>query len=187
MSQRHVDSSIRRSALEALADSGNLRSAVPAMLDILQRPDEEPPVVRSAALEGLVRAGAKGELLQLQPVGPAEAEALARGLGRFDASAQPRLLQLLEHPQDRVRLAAAGSLGRVGDLGSIAALRRAAGEDRMFKTPMARAAERAIGEIKSRSGGSQRGEISLVAVAPLEGAISQADGAETGGEISLTP
>ena len=187
VTRRDVDSSIRRSALEALTASSHRQAAIPMMLEILRRPSDEPPVVRRAALEGLVRAEAREELLEIQPAGWAEAEALARGLGCFDISAQPRLLQLLEHSEDRVRMAAVDSLGRVGDSGSIAALRQVAGKDTLFKSALARAAEQAIGEIKSRSGGFQRGEISLVAVAPLEGAVSQAGDPEAGGEISLTP
>ncbi|MCG8457454.1 MAG: HEAT repeat domain-containing protein [Holophagales bacterium] len=185
--RRHVDSSIRRSALEALTGSRHRQLAIPAILEILRRADEELPVIRRAALEGLFRAGANKELLEIQPVGTADAEVLARGLGGLDTSAQPRLVQLLEHPDDRVRVAAASSLARVGDLDAIAVLRRVAGTGTLFKSAVAREAEHAIREIKSRSGGSQRGEISMVAVAPLEGAVSQADGAEAGGEVSLTP
>ena len=83
-------------------------------------------------------------------------------------------------------MAAAKSLGEVGDSKAVAALRQIAGHDRLFKSYLARQAEQAIESIKSRSGGSQQGEISIITVAPLEGAVSAADDTEAGGEVSLT-
>ena len=124
-------------------------------------------------------------MLEVEIEGEAEAEILARGLGRFDASVQPRLLRLLKDSSDRVLLAVVKSLGEVGDPGAIRHLREVAGQDRLFKSALAREAERAIESIKDRSDGSQQGEISIVAVEPLEGAVSPSGDSEPGGEISL--
>ena len=181
---KSADSSIRRSAIEALADSDHQASAVPAMGRILEGPDAT--LVRAAAIEGLVRSGAKAELLNLEVDDETEAEVLARGLGRFDATVQPKLLQLLSHPGDGVRLLAVRSLDQVGDIQAVGALRKLAGQDRLFKSAVAREAERVIENIKSRSAGSQQGELSIVTVAPLEGAVSPVGDSEAGGEVSLS-
>ena len=93
VAQRQGDASARCSALETLTKSRYLASAIPAMSEILRRPDA--PLVRAAALEGLIRSGAKEELLEIQLDGEAEAEILARGLARFGSFAQPRLLEIL--------------------------------------------------------------------------------------------
>lgn len=130
-------------------------------------------------------AGAKDDLLKVQTDGEVEAELLARALARFDSSIQPRLLQLLEEAGDRTRLAAMRSLGQVGDLEAIRHLRRIADQDRFFESALAQQAEDAINEIKGRFEGSQRGEISISEVEPLEGAVSPSDDSESGGEVSL--
>ena len=192
-SQR-VETSIRRTALESLVASPFRAAAVPTLASLLEPSSGQPPEMRRAALEGLVRSNAKAELLEVQPVGSTESEILARGLGQTDLTAQPRLLQFLEHPEDRVRRAAVKSLGRIGDLGAVATLRQIAGTGTLFRSAVAQAAEEAIGEIKERAGGSQRGEISLAGVTPLEGAVSPATsdgkdergGRRQDGEVSLT-
>lgn len=182
---RHFDPPIRISALKALAASQRLPDALPVMAEILHGPDEDGDV-RRTALEGLIEARDAAELLAARPEGSAEAELLARGLGHLDAAAQPRLLELLEHPEDRVRAAAATSLGRVGELSAIPALHELAGTD-FFKSGGKRAAAEAMEKIRSRSVVSQAGEISMVTVEPLEGAVSLEDEEEAGGEISLAP
>ena len=182
----HVDSSIRREAIQRLATSRFRQAAVPTMVALLDSGKSEPPSVRHAALEALVQARAHQEMLVFEPVDVAEAELLVRGLGRVGGSAQPRLLELFEHPEKSVQREAAVSLGKVGDLGAVAALRKVAGSDKLFRSAVARAAEAAISDIQSRHGGSQAGEISLASVEPLQGAVSLTEGSE-GGEVSLTP
>ncbi|MEO1366510.1 MAG: HEAT repeat domain-containing protein [Acidobacteriota bacterium] len=182
-SGRHVESSTRVSALEALTGSRGRPAAVPAMAAILRAPGE-PPDVREAALGGLVRARRAEELLSIRPAGDREATLLAEGLGRLDGAAQPRLLELLGHDSSRVRAAAATSLGQVGDVSAMAAL-HALAESGLFKSADDRAAAEAMEQIKARSGASQGGEVSVVAVKPLEGAVSRSDDDE-GGEVSLT-
>lgn len=180
----HVDSSLRREAVETLSHSNYRHAAIPTMAALLDSSKREPPPVRRAALEALVQTRAEQELLAVQPADAAEAELLARGLGFLDVSAQPRLVELLDHPEDRVRREVAVALGRVGDLGAVASLRKLAGTGSLFRSAVARAAESAISDIQNRSGGSQAGEISLVAVAPLQGAVSPIVARE-GGEVSL--
>lgn len=90
-------------------------------------------------------------------------------------------------PQE-VQRAAVEALGRIGDLDAVPRLRRLAESGQLFRSAVARAAEAAIEEIKGRAGGSQAGEISLVSVDSLEGAVSPAEDSEVvgGGEVSLT-
>ena len=182
-----LESSLRRTALENLAGARFRDEAVPAMARILDTVGEAAEV-RRAALQGLVRSHAVDELLSVLPSGDAaEAEQLARGLGRLgDVAAQGRLLGLLDHPASRVRREAAQALGAVGNLRAVAPLREVAGSGTLFQSGVARAAETAIGEIKERVGGTQAGEISLASVEPLEGAVSPADETDTtrGGEVS---
>ncbi|MEO1087054.1 MAG: hypothetical protein AAFY88_22690, partial [Acidobacteriota bacterium] len=180
-SGRHLDPSVRVSALEALAASRERPAALPTMSEILRRPDDSVDV-RRASLKGLIRARQSAELLAIRPEGAEEAQLLAEGLGQLDGAAQPRLLELLGHASGRVRAAAATSLGRVGDVSSMAALHEVA-EGGFFKAAEARAAAEAMERIKGRAGASQAGEISIVAQAPLEGAVSPADEDETGGEV----
>ena len=182
--RQRVDSSIRREAVETLAHSNYRHDAIPTLAALLNPLKREAPTVRRAALEGLVQTRAKDELLAVQPVNAAEAELLASGLGFLDVDSQPRLMELLEHAEDRVRREAAVALGRVGDLGAVGALRKVAGSGSLFRSAVARAAESAISDIQSRAGGSQAGEISLVAVEPLQGAVSPVVARE-GGEVSL--
>ncbi|MEM1181821.1 MAG: HEAT repeat domain-containing protein [Acidobacteriota bacterium] len=182
-SAQHIASEIRIAAVERLAESKYRSEAVPSLLKILGRPNDH-SYVRIAALEGLIKAGEKDELLAFSPVNAHEAQQLADALGRFDA-AQPRLLELLGHSSGRVRAAAATSLGEVGDIEAMAPLHEVA-EGGFLKAGEARAASAAMEKIKARTGTSQRGEISMVSLSPLEGAVSQSD-EEEGGEVSLTP
>lgn len=197
----HVDTSVRRSALESVARSPFWEDHVPAMAELVREAGEEPPEVRRAAISGLTRARALEPLLKVEPgddVG--EAETLARSLGSLgDAAAQPRLLDFLGHPDDRVRLAAAEALGAVGDAGAVEALRNATPVGVLAKLTLRRAVNTAIARIQDRLGGSQGGEISLTTLSPLEGAVSPTSDArgrsvggaaagdddELGGEVSL--
>ncbi|MEM8996018.1 MAG: HEAT repeat domain-containing protein, partial [Acidobacteriota bacterium] len=180
---RHIDPAFRVGALEALAGSRQRPAALPTMAGVLRDPDEDPGV-REAALRGLMLARRSAELLAIHPVGDREAALLAEALGNLDGAAQPRLLELLGHDSSRVRAAAATSLGRVGDVSAMAAL-HALAESGLFKSADDRAAAEAMEQIKARSGASQGGEVSVVAVKPLEGAVSRSDEDAEGGEISL--
>lgn len=182
---QHLDPAPRVSALEALAESRERPAALPTMAEILRRPGDHADV-RAAALDGLVEARHSAELSAVQPASDAEALRLAEGLGNLDGSAQDRLRELLVFPSGRVRAAAAASLGRVGDVSSVGALHGLV-EDGFLKSAEAKAAAEAIEQIKAREGASQAGEISVVAVEPLEGAVSPVDADEDGGEVSLTP
>lgn len=191
--QPDLESELRRSALERLSRAVDPTVAIDLARRLLARRDE-PPEMRCAALVALVDAGASCELLDFEPRDdPAEAETLARGLGECsDPRAQPRLLELLDHAQSDVRIAAATSLGAVGDVRAVRTLRRLAEDGPIGTSRLVQAAERAVGEIQVRLGGSQAGEVSLVEPAPLEGAVSPAgDAAEgsseesRGGEVSL--
>lgn len=191
----HIDSSSRRSALEWVARSIFRKEHVPSFAKLLRDRDGAPPEVRIAALEALARSEALPELLSAPlPDDAAEAEALAGCLGRLgEAAAQPRLLQLLRHSRDTVRAAAAEALGAVGDARAVEPLREAS-SGVLGKLALGREADSAIARIQARLGGAQAGEISMVPVGPLEGAVSRADdrGASkrqvvsNGGEVSLT-
>ncbi|MDA8016330.1 MAG: HEAT repeat domain-containing protein [Thermoanaerobaculia bacterium] len=187
---RHLDSATRRVALESLSPEEFREIAVPTMAQLLEKVEDHPAEIRRVALDGLIRARATAELLAVEPSDdPAEAERLARGLGHLgDSAVQPRLLLLLNHPEDSVRTAAAQALGAVGDPGAVGALRKIASASSLFKSALARAAETAIQEIKSRAGGTQAGEISIATTAEVDGALSHADevSRSEGGEVSLT-
>ncbi|MEO1366511.1 MAG: hypothetical protein AAFX50_05005, partial [Acidobacteriota bacterium] len=183
-SGQHLDPGPRVSALEALAASRERSAALPTMAEILRRP-EDPADVRMAALDGLIEARHSAELLAVDPANDAEALRLAEALGSLDGAAQGRLRELLVFPSGRVRAAAATSLGRVGDVASLGALHGLA-EDGLLKSAEARAAEEAMARIKAREGASQDGEVSVVAVRPLDGAVSPVDADDDGGEVTLT-
>ena len=191
--KRQAEPWIRRVSLEWLAQSQEADVAAHVARRILLRRDEL-PAMRRASLQALARAGAWNELLSFEHSDdPKELEALATGLGESgEVRAQPRLLKLLEFPKVIVSLAAAKSLGAVGDVHAIPALRRATEAKGLFKTPVGGAAEEAIRRIQERLGGSQAGEISLVVPSPLEGAVSAVDEGgvgpsrnRRGGEVSL--
>lgn len=188
--QRDAEEWLRRLALELLAGSAEGDAAVHVARSLLLRHDEQ-PAMRRAALDALAHAGAVDALLEVEPSDDAkELETFAQALGQTgDLRAQPRLLEMLETPTTLVAIAAARSLGAVGDVRAVAALRRAAETEGVHGTPLLRVAERAIEEIQSRLGGSQAGELSLVVPAPLEGAVSpveeSGDDGPSGGELSL--
>ena len=189
-----VDTAHRQRALLALADANASDLAVPLCWAVLMERLDEPWQVRLAAISALVELEALDELLGVDPMPhsagaePLEGELVARGLGRIGAiRAQPRLIELLEEPEEAVRRAAAEALGAMGDLAAVSPLRRLAGSGRLLPMSAVRAAERAIQKIQSRAGGTQAGEISLAPLEPLEGAVSAADELDEGGEVSLAP
>lgn len=186
-----ADSTMRRIALESLARSSFSRLAVATMMRLLetsslQSADHETAAIRTAALQGLLTARATDELLEVQlSDNPAEAEIFARGVGQLGSvSAQPRLLELLTHPSDRVRVEAIKALGAVGDARAVEPLRGAESAGLLQSLAISREADSAVAKIQGRLGGSQAGEISLAEVSGLEGAVSRSDASE-GGEVSL--
>ena len=189
-----LETADRQRALLAFADHSPPEKVLPLCWTILMERLDEPWQVRLAALSVLVEAEALEELLGVEPMlssdrgEPLEGELLARGLGRLgDIRAQPRLLELLKDDAESVRKAAAESLGSLGDLAAVAPLRKLADSGGLLPTSAASAALQAIAKIQSRAGGTQAGEISLVPMEPLEGAVSSADEPEAveGGEVSL--
>ncbi|MEM6794678.1 MAG: HEAT repeat domain-containing protein [Acidobacteriota bacterium] len=187
-SQRHLDPAARCSALDAVLASRFAGLALPKLIEILHEQHEEPASLRRSALGGLLKAGTREELLRLSLRDPRELETLAQGLERLGSSAERRLVELLAHPEDRVRVAAAGSLQKVGTLEAVASLRKVAGEDSIFRSKAARAAAEAIEAIKQRSGkAARRGAVSIAEISPLEGAVSEADEIdEARGKVSLS-
>ena len=178
---------LSRQALVALADSEFGELATSTLVAILADPGSYPSV-RAAALQSLIRGRHLDELLALKPSSDAaEAARLARGLGSLrDVAAQPRLVEMLEHAEDGVRKAAAEALGEVGNLEAVRPLRAIVRSAGVLSLAVAQAAESAIAEIQGRAGNSQEGEISLVGVSQLDGAVSAVDGAAVtkGGEVS---
>lgn len=191
-SRRNLKVLLRCRALEQLVRSG--RSDVAVRVAAGQLADRgEDPEIRRAAIVTLGHAKAMEELLALVPASgekdleAEEAEVLATALGQCsDVRAQPRLLGLLEAPDDGVRIAAANALASAGDARAVPALRHAAESPSQRESPFARAAEDAILQIQQRLGGRQAGEISITVTEGLEGAVSPAEDSGRGGEVSLT-
>ena len=188
--RRDLAPDLRRRALEALARSDHSRQATILAASIL-RDRHQPREVRRASLLALERARAIEKLLEVETFGDAtEASILARALGLCgDVAAQPRLLELLDQLNEGVRMATIEALGTIGNVRAVGPLRRAAGEKEFITSDLARAVEEAVLQIQARAGGSQAGEISIVATEPLEGAVSVAHDEPDipeGGEVSLT-
>ncbi|MEM8994091.1 MAG: HEAT repeat domain-containing protein [Acidobacteriota bacterium] len=182
--RRHLKASTRANGLRLLAASRYRETAVPTMTSILGQADEDPDV-RRAAIDSLIQTPARDKLLDVDPVGAEEAEVLATACAHIGPPAQSRLLELLGSEEDAVRVAAVDALRRVGDLRAIPALHEVAESGTLFNAAAAKAARRAIDEIRHRLGGSQGGEMSIVALEPLDGALSAADASRAGGELSL--
>lgn len=112
---------VRSSAAVALGELGK-KEAVPVLRTAFQDPD---PGVKGAAVDSLLRLGepfpeieeAVRGLMRAQDPGPrsAVAKALARGAGPNRQVALAYLTQILHDPLPRPRIAAARSLGRIGD------------------------------------------------------------------------
>lgn len=185
---------LRRSALDALVGTEASVEATSIASAIL-KDRGQPREMRLHALVVLARAKAVHELLAVQTVlDGVEGGRLARALGRCgDVAAQPRLVELMSHRDEHVRMLAIDALGAVGDAGAVHPLRWLAGEKTLIQTPLARRVEEAVLQIRHRLGGTQAGEISIVDPEPLEGAVSVAgDGGGSseelrGGEVSLAP
>ncbi|MEM1180133.1 MAG: HEAT repeat domain-containing protein [Acidobacteriota bacterium] len=160
----------------------------PAARDVLSA-KLEPSVIeiglRRAAIDACVRLKLLAPLLDGEPQHAAERLHWLRALVELgDPAAQPRLIEGLLAPEADARAAAAEALGRLGDLDAldplVAALEAAGDGPRRLRS----AFERAIGDIQDRAGVAQAGEVSIVALTPMEGALSSA-AASAGGEVSF--
>jgi HEAT repeat protein len=122
---------VRSSAAVALGELGK-KEAVPFLRKAFQDPD---PGVKGAAVDSMLRLGepfpdieeAVRGLMRAQDPGPrsAVAKALARGTGPNRHAALTYLDQMLRDPLPRPRIAAARSLGRIGDRRHIPDLKEA--------------------------------------------------------------
>ncbi|MEO1085695.1 MAG: HEAT repeat domain-containing protein, partial [Acidobacteriota bacterium] len=182
--RRHLKAETRCTGLRLLVASRYRDSAVPAMRSILGQADEDPEV-RRATIDSLIQTPARDGLLDVYPVGAEEAEVLANSFGHIGPSAQPRLLELLGREEDAVRMAAIDALRRMGDLEAVSSLHGIAESGTLWNAAAARAARQAIDAITHRHGGSQGGEVSIVSLEPLDGALSTADRSPDGGELSF--
>lgn len=195
---RGLRSSLREQALHAIAvdhRGGDSETAVRLGTAILG--GNQPPNLRRAAIEALVRTEASEALMEVTPTDdPAELIVLARGLGKIgDLRAQETLLPMLERPYEDLQIAAAEALGAVGNAKAVPALRQAAlshPDPRSFEgKALEQAVEDAVAKIQHRLGGSQGGEVSITSIEPLQGAVSPADDGDQspdvpeGGELSL--
>ncbi|MEO1086941.1 MAG: HEAT repeat domain-containing protein, partial [Acidobacteriota bacterium] len=173
----------RRTALDLLLDESDRDAARPVLEAWLATPIE-PAELRRAAIQACARRRVPGPLLRLDISTDEDAaqvvDALLEVLG---AEAKPSFLQALRHEYPWARAAAARALGRTGDLDAIPALVAALDTD---DREARRAADQAILSIKDRFGAVQSGEVSIVAVEPLEGALSAVGEDTVGGEVSLS-
>lgn len=186
---------LRRLALERLLRGAPAALTAEFALGMVRRLNT-PPELRRSALGALIAVRAVDELLALEPgeYRFLERADVARGLGTCgDPRAQPRLLEFLEYPNEAVRIAAARSVGAVGDLKAVPALRRAAGSRALLKSELARVAGQSVTQIQERAGFAQAGEVALVTVETLVGAVSPAETSvepsrkTSRGELALLP
>ena len=169
-------------ALRLLIEESDRETAEPVLEAWLSRPIEDPDL-RRAAIRACARRFVVGPLLELEIESEADGVALLEALTEIgDPAAQKRAIRELDHRSQRVRTAAAATLGRLGDLDAIPALVNALSEnpDRRLR----RAVKEATASIQERAGVFQSGELSITQVSPLEGSLSSADG-PTGSEVSL--
>ncbi|MEM8996444.1 MAG: HEAT repeat domain-containing protein, partial [Acidobacteriota bacterium] len=139
--------------------------------------------LRRAAIQACARRRVPGPLLRIDTATDEDAAEVVDALLELSgAEALPSYLEALGHEYPWARAAAARALGRVGDLDTIPALVAALDTD---DRKVRRAVDRAILSIKDRFGAVQSGEVSIVAVEPLEGALSAVDEGG-GGEVSLS-
>lgn len=172
----------RRTALDLLLDESDRDAARPVLEEWLATPIE-PAELRRAAIQACARRRVPGPLLRIDTATDEDAAEVVDALLELSgAEALPSYLEALGHEYPWARAAAARALGRVGDLDTIPALVAALDTD---DRKVRRAVDRAILSIKDRFGAVQSGEVSIVAVEPLEGALSAVDEGG-GGEVSLS-
>ena len=172
----------RHAALRLLIEESDREAAKPVLEAWLSKPIEDPDL-RRAAIRACARRLVIGPLLELEIESEAEGLALLEAFAEIgDPAAQGRAIQELGHPSQRVRTAAATTLGRLGNLDAIPPL-----VDALSQNPdrrLRRAIQEATTSIQERAGVFQSGELSITQVGPLEGSLSHADGT-TGAEVSL--
>lgn len=179
-----VASSIRRGAFEVLSRRPESRESAVRLLEELL--DDDTASIRQAAMKEMGRLrhrpGVEALTRLAAKASPQEAVLVARTLEEIgDPSGRPALRDLLRAPDEPVRTAAARALGVVGGLEEVEPLLRVA----EGRGGTARAARLAVESIQARAGGRQAGELSLVELDPLEGAVSTVSDA-VGGELSLS-
>lgn len=109
-----------------------------------------------AAMSALVDELARGELP------PKLHEPLAYALGQIpEPRAEPVLVNLLESPEDEVRLAAIRSLARIGSIDAVPALVPLRDRFMAFASQQAAAAKDAILAIQARAGRAEAGSLAL--------------------------
>lgn len=138
-----------------------------------------------AAVEMLAKVTAReqGEL----------AAAAAQALGETGSlTAEPSLIQALQHENMEVQVAAAKALGRVGSAAAVLPL-KAAAERSSRDEDLRRATRQAIAEIQSRLPGASPGQLSLAGAEVGQLSLAQAEAGQlslaTGpeGQLSLAP
>jgi HEAT repeat protein len=98
-----------------------------------------------------------------------------------DARAEPHLIELLRHADEKVRMAAAAALGIVGGIQAVEPLLPLT--KGLFNGDLHAAARDAVRRIQSRLGDVEAGRLSVAAAGP-EGALSVSG---EGGELSVAP
>lgn len=112
------DAATYRSAARALGMTGD-REVIPILRQAARRGDGE-------AVRAFGRMGGVGAAHLLEILDEADSTDAVEALAETGSSlALPRLLDLLESPDSRLRLAAANALSRLGDDGAVSALARA--------------------------------------------------------------
>lgn len=167
---------VRAKAIQRLGRFDGIPDADSILEGVLQRGGNE---ARIAAIEALARRQAHASRIvpfATKRHAPTRA-AVALALAKIGTSAdQETLLRMLDDEDDSVRLAAAGALGAIADVGAVEKLRTLTG---FLGGELARAAESAIASIQSRAAGAGAGQLSVSDSAPSAGSLSQAaeDGA----------
>ena len=135
--------------------------------------------LRETALDGLVRMRFQAAVPRLLEELKNAEEPLARGLvealgrltdERYLERVQPRLIELLSCDAGPLVREVVIALGRVGDRQAVGPLRKRQG----VYSGIYQEIERAITAIQHRNAGGERGQISLVEVQSLSGALSPA-------------
>jgi hypothetical protein len=144
------------------------------------------PRVARACVDRLAANGAARHVEDLAPLAAASdpelAVAAAHALGSATGeAAEAALVGALQSEADRVRLAAAESLGRMGSALAVAPL-HACGEVHRFDATLRSAVRQAVATIQSRISGASPGQLSMAA--DEVGQVSLAD-TDARGQVSL--
>ncbi|MEM1180132.1 MAG: hypothetical protein AAGM22_17455 [Acidobacteriota bacterium] len=173
----------REAALDLLLDESDRSAAGPILEEWMAQPIE-PWTLRRAAILACGRRRILGPLLTLSPADDRNALDVVQALDAVaDVTAQPQLIAALGHDSQAVPSAAAAALGRFGNLDAVPALGAALEAADPRQSQLRTSLEDALYAIQDRFGQSQAGELSIVALEPLEGSLSRID-PEAGG-VSL--